>query len=291
MKVCLACREQFAGDHWQCPNCAYSPDEYKGYLAFSPALAESNDGFSAEFFARLAPLEARNFWFTSRNRIVIWALRRYFENAKNYLEIGCGTGFVLSGIKREFPAIKLAGSEVFSEGLVFAGQRLPGIDLFQMDARRIPFESEFDVIGAFDVLEHIEEDERVLLEMFQATRPGGGIILTVPQHPFLWSVVDDFSFHKRRYTRKDLVNKITRAGFSIVRVTSFVSLLLPFMMLSRLKAKKSGADFDPVAELEIGDYLNLILEKIMNVERRLITGGISLPAGGSLLAIARRDLR
>jgi SAM-dependent methyltransferase len=57
--------------------------------------------------------------------------------------------------------------------------------LFQMDARKIPFESEFDVIGAFDVLEHIEEDEKALAQIFHAVLPGGGLILTVPQHRFL----------------------------------------------------------------------------------------------------------
>jgi SAM-dependent methyltransferase len=221
---------------------------------------------------------------------VIWGLRHHFVNARSFLEVGCGTGFVLSGIQREFPKLKLAGSEVFSDGLTFAGQRLPGVELFQMDARRIPFENEFDVIGAFDVLEHIEEDETVLLQMFQATKPGGGVILTVPQHPFLWSVVDDYSFHKRRYTRKELVNKLRRAGFKIVRVTSFVSLVLPFMMLSRFKSQRSRDNFDPLAELEIGHYLNLTLERIMAVERGLIEGGVSFPVGGSLLAIANREI-
>lgn len=291
MKVCLGCERQFDGDNWHCSNCGYSPSEYHEHLAFSPALAEANDGFSPAYFTQLAQREARSFWFRSRNRLVIWALRRYFREAKNFLEIGCGTGFVLSGIQREFPELKLTGSEIFIEGLEIAGQRLHGVELFQMDARHIPFESEFDVIGGFDVLEHIEEDETVLLRMFHATKPGGGIILTVPQHRFLWSVVDDYAFHKRRYTRKELVKKLERAGFKIVRVTSFVSLILPFMMLSRLKSQSSKDNFDPLAELEIGHHLDLALEKIMGVERSLIESGFSFPTGGSLLAIAKRDLR
>ena len=250
--------------------------------------SRKSEGFAANYFAPLAEREAGNFWFRSRNRLLVWALQRYFPDAENFMEIGCGTGFVLSGIQRALPELALCGSEIFIEGLTFAAERLPGIELFQMDARRIPFREEFDVLGAFDVLEHIEEDETVLVQMFQATKPGGGIILTVPQHHFLWSVVDDYSFHKRRYTRKELVKKLRRAGFKIVRVTSFVSLILPFMMLSRLKSQRSKDDFDPLAELEIGYHLNLALEKIMGVERSLIEGGVSFPAGGSLLAIARR---
>jgi SAM-dependent methyltransferase len=289
MKVCLRCQERFNGYGWRCSSCGYYPDEHDGFLAFSPAMADTNEGFRPEYFNNLASLEAANFWFTSRNLLIIWALRRYFAEAKSFLEIGCGTGFVLCGIRREFPALKLAGSEIFTKGLAFARQRLPRIELFQMDACRIPFDSEFDAIGAFDVLEHIEEDESALREMFQATKPGGGIMLTVPQHPFLWSRVDDYSFHKRRYTRKELVKKLSHAGFRITRLTSFASFILPLMMISRVKAKKK-ADFDPFAEYQLGHRLNRLLENIMGLERRFITAGVSLSAGGSLFAVAKRPV-
>ena len=93
---------------------------------------------------------------------------------------------------------------------------MPGVTLFQMDARFVPFEEEFDVIGAFDALEHIKEDEDVLREIFRATKEGGGIILTVPQHPFLWSQMDEISHHYRRYTRRGLIDKVQRAGFEVV---------------------------------------------------------------------------
>lgn len=291
MKVCLACGQRFEAGDWRCRGCGHSPELHNGYLAFSPDLAETNDGFDAEYFTQLAKLEAGHFWFRSRNRLLIWALRCYFPHARSFLEIGCGTGFVLSGIQRQFPDLILSGSEIFSNGLAFAEKRLPDVTLFQMDARHIPFEGEFDVIGAFDVLEHIEEDDAVLLQMFQATKPGGGIMLTVPQHRFLWSVVDEYSFHKRRYTRKELVEKVERAGFEIIRATSFVFFLLPLMLLSRVKLRRSQGDFDPAAELKIGHLLNVALEKVLGTERILIESGFSFPVGGSLLVIAKRCWR
>lgn len=287
MKVCLACGQRFDTADWQCPACSHTPQLCDGCLFFSPELAQTNDGFSAEYFTRLARLEAANFWFRSRNRLLIWALRFYFPQVRSFLEIGCGTGFVLLGFRQAFPGLTLYGSEIFRQGLAVAKQRLPGVTLFQMDALRVPFEHEFDVIGAFDVLEHIEEDEAVLHQMFQAIKPGGGIILTVPQHRFLWSVIDDYSFHKRRYTRRELVEKVEQAGFTILRTTSFVSLLLPLMMLSRITQRKMQADFDPVAELRMNPVLNGSLEKVLGVERIAIERGISFLAGGSLLIIAR----
>ena len=153
-----------------------------------------------------------------------------------------------------------------------------------MDARQIPFEREFDVVGAFDVLEHIAEDELVLSEMFKATRPGGGILLTVPQHQFLWSELDRHSMHQRRYDRAELRGKVEGAGFRVERITSFVSFLLPLMMLSRRKRK----DRDLWAEFQINRSLNAFFEKTLAAERTLIRSGLSFPAGGSLLLVARK---
>jgi SAM-dependent methyltransferase len=197
MKVCLPCGQRFTTEDWRCPSCKIYPETVDGFLSFAPDLAVGYDGFKAGFFASLAELEAGNFWFESRNRLLTWALDRYFPKAETFLEIGCGTGFVLSGIRRGFPRIKLFGSDIFTEGFAYAKERVPGATFFQMDARNIPFENEFDVIGAFDVIEHIEEDEAVLKQMYQACKHQGGIILTVPQHAFLWSYMDEYSCHVR----------------------------------------------------------------------------------------------
>ena len=104
---------------------------------------------------------------------------------------------------------------MFLEGIDFANARVPDADLFQMDARQIPFREEFDVIGAFDVFEHIDQDQTVLEQMHAAVKPGGGIIVTVPQHRWLWSMVDEYSFHRRRYRRMELLQKVKAAGFEV----------------------------------------------------------------------------
>jgi SAM-dependent methyltransferase len=287
MRVCLACAARIESVEWQCA-CGWAPEMHGRWPVFAPDLAENTDGFSPDSFARLFQAEAGSFWFRSRNRLLIWALRTFFPQARNLLEIGCGTGFVLAGIREALPRLSCAGSEVLREGLEFAERRLPDAALFQMDARHIPFAAEFDVVGVFDVLEHIAEDERVIEQMFQATKPGGGIIVTVPQHQFLWSAIDEHSFHQRRYSRADLVNKLERAGFRVAGVTSFVSLLLPLMWGARLRANRKPATYDPCAELRMSRPVNAILERVMGVERLLITRGVRLPVGGSLLAIARK---
>lgn len=288
MKICLGCNSAFSSKDWVCPHCHFCVDAIGDHLAFAPELARENTGFQAQYFRELASLEARNFWFRTRNRLISWALQKYFPDARTFLEIGCGTGFVLSGLAKSIPSIRLSGSEIFSDGLGFAASRLANAELFQMDARRIPFQSEFDAIGAFDVLEHIQEDEAVLSQMHRATVKGGGIVLTVPQHAFLWSRQDDYACHVRRYEAQDLKDKVVRAGFKVEKTTSFVSLLLPLMYLSRRRKRKTVGEFDPLSELRIGGLANALLEAVLDIERIFIRLGGSFPMGGSLLLIARK---
>lgn len=287
MKRCLVCGACFEDENWKCSECGHFPKWRDGIYCFVDPATAAEAGFNPEYFVRLAGLEEGNFWFRMRNRLIQWALRAYFPQARNFFEIGCGTGFVLSGLRQTFPQLRLAASEIFRDGLTFAQRRVPEAQLYQMDARQIPFAEEFDVIGAFDVLEHIAEDEIVLAEMFRAVRPGGGLLITVPQHRFLWSASDTHSMHQRRYQRADLRGKVLRAGFRIARITSFVSLLLPLMLLSRMKRSRSQ-NFDLWREFKISPRLNTTLGRVLALEHKLIAAGISFPLGGSLLLVARK---
>lgn len=288
MKRCLACERRFDGQGWRCPACGFAPDTVLGYPAFAPGLAKQDIGFDASRFEVLAGLEAEHFWFRSRAELIVWALRKHFPRAQSLLEIGCGTGNVLAAIARGTSTPRLAGSEAHATGLGFAARRASGAELLQMDARRIPFQDEFDVVGAFDVIEHIAEDEQVLREMFTACRPGGGIVVTVPQHEWLWSTRDEFARHRRRYSRQGLLRKIAAAGFERAWTTSFVTLLLPLMALSRLR-QRAPERFDASRELQVGRAANRLLGAVMGLERRLVAAGLALPVGGSLLAIAHKS--
>ena len=285
MKRCLACACCFENDTWECPQCRYRPISQNEALCFTETPPDN--GFKPEYFAKLASIEESNFWFRARNQLIQWALGAYFPDAESFLEVGCGTGFVLKGLREAVPRLRLAGSEIFGDGLAFARARLPGVDLYQMDARQLPFEHEFDAIGAFDVLEHIPEDEVVLRQIFRALRAGGGLLITVPQHRFLWSAIDEHSMHQRRYSRRELRTKVERACFNIQRMTSFVSLLLPGMIFSRI-GRNGRSDFQPWKQFDINRSLNAVFERILGAERAMIKSGFSFPAGGSLLLVAKR---
>ena len=197
-------------------------------------MTTSVDGaFDAELVGLLAGVEDQSFWFRSRNELIVSTFRRSFPDAKSFLEIGCGTGFVLQGMREALPDVELSGAELSAEGLEVARRRLPGVQLLELDVLSMPFDEAFDVVGAFDVLEHVDADELALRGILRAVKRGGGVIFTVPQHPRLWSALDELAGHHRRYTRRELVAKLERAGFVDIQTTSFVTLLLPAMFASR----------------------------------------------------------
>ena len=145
-------------------------------------------------------MEAGNWWFRSRNQIILWVFRKYAGTFKNFLEVGCGTGFVLNAIRNSYPNVKLHGSEYFEEGLTHARKRVPTANFSKLDARKMTDEERFDCIGAFDVIEHIKEDKLVLSRLSRALKKGGVLLITVPQHRWLWSSVDEYACHVRRYS-------------------------------------------------------------------------------------------
>lgn len=288
MRLCNECQTPLEGMNLACQACGHGPEIIGGYEALAPELAHQGGGYDADLFTELAPLEEGNFWFRARNKLITWALRRYRPQLTSFLEIGCGTGYVLSGVAAQHPGATLLGSEIFVDGLPFAASRVPTAKLMQMDAREIPFRGEIEVIGAFDVLEHITEDELVLSEIHAALQTDGLLVATVPQHPRMWSPADDHAFHVRRYTAKELRAKLEAAGFEVVRSTSFVSLLLPMMLASRLAMRGKSDDYDPIDEMRIHPWLNSLLYGIMHVEVALISCGLTFPLGGSRLIVARK---
>ena len=111
-----------------------------GIKCYVPELAYSNDDFNEANFRKLFELEERNFWFRARNRVIQVLVQKYSKPGQKgkFMEIGCGTGFVLKGLER-FPNLELSGAEIYLEGLKYAKKRLPDVEFFQLDATRMPF--------------------------------------------------------------------------------------------------------------------------------------------------------
>ncbi|MCA1694313.1 MAG: class I SAM-dependent methyltransferase [Actinobacteria bacterium] len=295
MKICPRCsrplgagpaRSQLgAADTWACTSCGHEPPTFADVPLLAPDVA---DGFDPASFDRLADTEAGSFWFRQRNALIVETLRRYAPDASSFLEIGCGNGYVLKALHDAFPTLEVAGAELHPQGLAHARRRLATVPLLQLDARRLPFVEEFDTIGAFDVLEHIDDDRGAIASIHAALKEGGLLLVTVPQHPWLWSAADEAAQHQRRYTRSVLRTRLVAEGFEILLTSSFVSSLLPLMAASRLAERTRSRPYDEMTEHRASERFGAFLERPLMIERALIRRGVSLPAGGSLLAVARR---
>ena len=129
------------------------------------------------------------------------------------------------------------------------------------------FREEFDVIGAFDVIEHIDGDVAALKEIHKALKPGGGILMTVPRHMFLWSAVDTTAHHKCRYSGAELRRNVQAVGFHMVRQLSFGMLTLPLQYLSRRVLMKKGTRHSDVLELDEHPIRDLVLKKLLELDQ------------------------
>ncbi len=249
--------------------------------------AGETGGYDQALFQRLVELEDRSFWFRARNRLIVELVGQLSAPGDRFLEIGCGTGYVLRALVNEC-GLNATGTELHSEGLEHARRRVPEAELLELDALEMTYDGSFDLVGAFDVIEHIEDDLGVLRGMRRAVRPGGFALLTVPQHPWLWSAADIHARHVRRYRRSELLELVRRAELIPVLTTSFVTSLLPLMAMGRLRDRRPRAGLDPLAGLVVPGPISQVFEWLLAGERRLIRRGISLPVGGSLIVVARR---
>ena len=287
MRVCLGCGSCLESASWHCPKCGHEPRSLAGFVSFAESVSADESGKSHHVSDVLVPFEEGHPWFASRAGLLAWALGRFFPQSRSFLEVGCGGGFVLRRLQTRFPRMAFTGGEPFLKALQLARGRLPEAVLYHLRAEALPFEEEFDVTGAFDVLEHVQDDRLALAELFRTTRPGGGILLTVPQHPSLWSPFDEYSGHYRRYTRHDLEKRVKDVGWDILYTTSFVSLLLPAVAISRRLSPRSFYD-DPLRELRVNRMTRVASRMALALERWLIRCGVRFPIGSSLLLVARR---
>lgn len=255
---------------------------------FAPDLADTVSGFDPDFFDELAELEAGYFWFVARSELITGLAETFFPAARRYLEVGCGTGTVLRAVAASRSWNLLVGSELHPSGLAHARQRLPvDVEFVQMDARDIPASGVFDLTGAFDVIEHIADDEAVLRGLRSATRTGGGTIIAVPQHPWLWGHSDDIAHHQRRYRRDELEEKLVRNGFEILFSSSYTALLLPLMVASRLAGTGKKPSDDIFHEFRISPFVNRLFTAISRSEVRMTLAGLKWPLGGSRIVVGR----
>ena len=250
------------------------------------------------YFEPLAHAEDQHFWFKNRNQLIRMFLFRLHDKLKKpnrILEVGCGTGNVLRTITGVFPSESVIGMDLFHQGLIYAKTRV-SCPLLQGDMHNPPFGTQFGLVGLFDVMEHLEDDDLVLRDLNRMILEDGYLLLTVPAFSSLWSYFDIAGHHVRRYQKNELKSKLEVAGFGIVQLSYFMSLLFPVVWFRRKMTNKYLVNHQDqeeifqstVDELRIIPVINEILSLILGVENHFIKIGVQLPFGTSLIAVAQK---
>ncbi|HZU51693.1 MAG TPA: class I SAM-dependent methyltransferase [Sphingomicrobium sp.] len=234
-------------------------------------------------YRQMAELDERHWWYRARRQIIADLIAREGhlpENAR-ILEIGCGTGhnlLMLSGFGH------VEGLELDDEARALSekrlGRKVMSAPLPQLEG--VP-DRHYDLIGAFDVIEHIDDDVAALESIARKLRPGGRFIMTVPAHQWMWTAHDEVNHHKRRYSKSRLRALVEQSPLKLQRLGYFNSLLFPLAVLERTGAKLRGKD-DGDVRLPPAP-LNSVLEKVFAAERHLV-GRFPMPPGLSLFAVA-----
>ena len=231
-------------------------------------------------------LEDRHWWFQSRLRMIEGMLRRHVGPAPGrMLDLGCGTGMFLKRRQAEGLAF---GSDLSPAALDYCRSR--GIvNLVRADARRIPLaDSSMDLVTAFDLIEHVDDDRGLIEEAWRVLRPGGLLVATVPAHPILWSSHDVSLHHRRRYGRREFAALFDTARWEPVRTTAGFAMILPVASLVRLSRRLRRIERPPRSDaIMIPDRLNRLLIAAHRVEAWWLERR-NLPLGVSLMTIQRR---
>jgi SAM-dependent methyltransferase len=247
-----------------------------------------------EFYAEYFRIEDRHWWFIGRRRIFLTMLDRHLERAasetREILDLGCGTGTMLGYLEQYG---KVTGLDADEQAIRFCRQR--GVENVRLlESERLPFpDQSFDLVTAFDVLEHIRDDRRTLDEIRRVLRPDGTILAAVPAHPWLWGAQDEISHHERRYTKSELKNRIGAAGLDLRRLSYFNTILSAPIAAIRLARRFRRPHGELRSDFEMSKEegpLNDLLARLFGSEARWVSS-TGLPFGISLLALARRTDR
>lgn len=237
-------------------------------------------------------LEESHWWFVSRRRKILSMID--ICPHKTYLDIGCSSGKLLEGlIEKGADPNQVIGIDISPVGIE-ACQAKGLTNTFVMDATSLNLPAgSFDVIIASDCLEHIQQDEVALQNWYKLLKPDGIMIVFVPAFMSLWSPHDEVNHHFRRYTHRELMDKISKASFSTLRhgywnATLFIPImayrfLRKILNIRCLKEKKPSADLGTVP-----GPVNALLKGLLSIENSAMEL-IRFPFGVSTFCVARRS--
>lgn len=239
-----------------------------------------------DLYKKFEYLDDHHWWFIARKKILRNLLKSSIKKEiSDSLDIGSGPGINVSILQEV--SKKITCLEASDEAIKFGNKKYPELEMIKGYFPATIPNRKFDMITMFDVLEHIDNDSEALRTAYSLLKTGGYFIMTVPSYMFLWSEHDEHVHHKRRYTKKQIIDLLKKAGFEIDRITYFNTILFPAIAFIRIfkrifNIKTGDTDFD------IGSpFLNSILTALFKSEVFFLNK-INFPFGVSLFCVAQK---
>lgn len=246
-------------------------------------------------YEQFAVLEETHWWFRGRRAVYLDILADALQpkDVRRVLDLGAGVGGFLADLERMGAPVHF--TEFDAESASHAADRSKATGV-RARAEDLPFQSEsFDLVCMFDVIEHVERDDRVLEECARVLAPGGTIAISVPAHAWLFSRNDQVAGHVRRYGRTQLERRVRDAGF-VIRRSTFANVALFPAIAAAVLANRALTSLFPRAldpdhtnlSWQFPSWLNRALYRVFKSEL-ILSRKTDLPLGHSLFLIAEKQ--
>lgn len=235
-------------------------------------------------------LENKHWWFIIRQKIILQTILKFIPAKEigrlKILNVGAASGGSSKWLSQLGEVISLENDPLFLTHL--ANQKL---NVINASVIGIPIaDDSFDLVCAFDVIEHVEQDQKAVDELIRVCKPGGSICITVPAFQSLWGIHDEVNGHKRRYVKNQFTKLVDHHAIRMLYISYFNTILfIPIFLFRKIQniSKESHLQDSDFKYFKSNIMINGLLKFLFGMELFFLRW-IKFSFGVSLIFLIRK---